>query len=93
MVAMVGAVAGLFAGARRHSGAAARGYRWLAGAALFWLAGLIVSQVLAGPLSSSAAPLSLADVAPLLALATAVAGIMVLAEDSGGTTPPRSCRD
>ena len=66
----------------------ARGYRWLGGAALFWFAG----QVLAGPLSSSPGPLSLADVAPLLALATAATGLMVLAEtekrnDTGSVLP------
>jgi diguanylate cyclase (GGDEF)-like protein/PAS domain S-box-containing protein len=80
MIATAGAVAGLLTGARRHAGPVARGYRWLAGAAFFWLAGLIVTQVL-GPLSSSGGQLSLADVAPLLALATAVTGVMVLAED------------
>src|SRR6201996_2589765 len=80
MISTAGAVAALLAGAGRHSGAAVRGYRWLAGAALFWFAGLIVTQVL-GPLSSSGGQLSLADVAPLLALATAVTGVMVLAED------------
>ena len=80
MLATAGAFAGLLIGARRHTGAAARGYRWLSAAALFWCAGLIVTQVL-GPLSSSAGQLSLADVAPLLALATSAAGVMVLAED------------
>jgi diguanylate cyclase (GGDEF)-like protein len=80
MLAAAGACAGLLIGARRHTGAAARGYRWLGAAALFWCAGLIITQIL-GPLSSSAGQLSLADVAPLLALATAAAGVMVLAED------------
>jgi diguanylate cyclase (GGDEF)-like protein len=78
MLAAAGAVVALWAGARRHSGPVARGYRWLGGAALFWFAGLIVDQVLAGQLSSSAAP-SLADVSPLLALAAAATGVMVLA--------------
>jgi diguanylate cyclase (GGDEF)-like protein len=78
MLATAGAVAGLFLGARRHAGPVGRGYRWLGAAALFWLGGLVVTQVLAGPLSS---PPSLADVAPLLALGTAAAGVMVLAED------------
>ena len=78
MLATAGAVAGLLLGARHHAGPVGRGYRWLAAAALFWLAGLVVTQVLAGPLSS---PPSLADVAPLLALGTAAAGVMVLAED------------
>src|ERR1700691_1462114 len=91
MLATAGAAVGLFAGARRHAGAAARGYRWLGGAALFWFAGLIIAQVL-GPLSSSGGQLGLADVAPLMALATAAAGIMVLAEgekrtDTGSVLP------
>jgi diguanylate cyclase (GGDEF)-like protein len=85
MLAAAGAVAGLWVGATRHTGPTARGYRWLAAAALFWCAGLIVDTVLAGSLSSSAAPLSLADVAPLLGLACAATGIMVLA--SPGAPP------
>jgi diguanylate cyclase (GGDEF)-like protein len=92
MLATAGAVVGLLLGARLHTGAVARGYRWLAGAAAFWLAGLIVSQLLTGPLSSPATSLSLADVAPLLGLATAATGIMVLAEekkrnDTGSVLP------
>ena len=92
MLATAGAVVGLLLGARLHTGAVARGYRWLGGAAAFWLAGLIVSQALTGPLSSPATSLSLADVAPLLALATAATGIMVLAEekkrnDTGSVLP------
>jgi diguanylate cyclase (GGDEF)-like protein len=81
MLAAAGAVVGLWVGATRHRGSVARGYRWLGGAALFWLAGLIVDTVLAGPLSS---PPSLADVAPLLGLAAAAAGVMVLASPSSG---------
>ncbi len=76
MLAAAGAVVALWAGARRHSGPVARGYRWLGGAALFWFAGLIVDSVLAGSLSSGP---GLADVAPLLALASAATGVMVLA--------------
>jgi diguanylate cyclase (GGDEF)-like protein len=91
MLATAGAVVGLLVGARRHTGAVARGYRWLGAAALFWFAGLVVEQVLAGP-GLSGEPLSLADVAPLLALATAAAGVMVLAEgekrnDNGSVLP------
>ena len=56
MLAAAGAVIALWAGARRHSGSVARGYRWLGGAALFWFAGLIVEKVLAGQLSSSGSP-------------------------------------
>ncbi|MGH3262014.1 MAG: PAS domain-containing protein, partial [Trebonia sp.] len=91
MLATAGAVFGLLAGARRHVGAAARGYRWLGAAALFWFAGLVISQVLAGS-APSGEPLSLADVAPLLGLASAAAGMMVLAEeekrnDTGSVLP------
>jgi diguanylate cyclase (GGDEF)-like protein len=92
MLAAAGAVVGLWAGATRHTGPVARGYRWLGGAALFWFAGLIVSQVLSQQLSSTGLPLSLADVAPLLGLASAAIGVMVLAEgerrsDSGSVLP------
>ena len=92
MLAWAGAVVGLWVGATRFTGPVARGYRWLGGAALFWFAGLIVSQVLSGQLSSTGLPLSLADVAPLLALASAAIGVMVLAEgerrsDSGSVLP------
>ena len=92
MLASAGAVVALWAGATRYAGPVARGYRWLGGAALFWVAGLIVSQVLSGQLSSTGLPLSLADVAPLLALACAAIGVMVLAEgerrsDSGSVLP------
>jgi diguanylate cyclase (GGDEF)-like protein len=87
MLAAAGAVAALWAGARRHSGPVARGYRWLGGAALFWFAGLIVDEALTGWLSSSSQP-SLADVAPLLALAAAATGIMVLASPSPSPLSP-----
>jgi diguanylate cyclase (GGDEF)-like protein len=88
MLAAAGAVVALWAGARRHSGPVARGYRWLGGAALFWFAGLIVDMVVGGPLSSSAVPLSLADAAPLLALAAAAVGVMVLASSPPADTRP-----
>jgi hypothetical protein len=92
MLAAAGAAVALWTGARRHAAPVARGYRWLAGAALFWFAGLIVAQVLAGSLGSIADTLSLADVAPLLALAAAATGVMVLAEgekksESGSVLP------
>jgi diguanylate cyclase (GGDEF)-like protein/PAS domain S-box-containing protein len=82
MLAAAGAVVGLWTGATRHTGPVARGYRWLGGAALFWCAGLIVDTVVAGSVSSSGEPLGLADVAPLLGLAAAATGIMVLASPS-----------
>ncbi|HEX9039417.1 MAG TPA: EAL domain-containing protein [Trebonia sp.] len=87
MLATAGAVAGLLVGAMGHTGAVARGYRWLAAAAAFWLAGLIIT-VLAGPIGSTVGTLSLADVPPLLGLATAAAGAMVLAEDKRNDTGP-----
>ena len=92
MLASAGAVVALWAGATRYAGPVARGYRWLGGAALFWFAGLIVSQLLSSQLNSTGLPLSLADVAPLLALASAAIGVMVLAEgergsDSGSVLP------
>jgi diguanylate cyclase (GGDEF)-like protein len=92
MLASAGAVVALWAGATRYTGPVARGYRWLGGAALFWFVGLIVSQVESQQLSSTGLPLSLADVAPLLALACAAIGVMVLAEgerrsDSGSVLP------
>lgn len=84
MLAAAGAVVGLWTGAAKFSGPVARGYRWLGAAALFWLIGLVISTVLAGPLSGSGS-LSLADVAPLLALAALAVGIMVIG--SGTSTP------
>jgi diguanylate cyclase (GGDEF)-like protein len=87
MLATAGAVAGLLVGASGHTGAVARGYRWLAAAAAFWLAGLLIT-VFAGPIGISAGTLSLADMPPLLGLATAAAGVMVLAEDQRNDTGP-----
>jgi diguanylate cyclase (GGDEF)-like protein len=84
MVTAAGAVVGLWTGARKYRGSVARGYRWLSGTALFWLIGLIMSTVETSQLSGSAGSLSLADVAPLLALAVLAAGMLVLAS---GSTP------
>jgi diguanylate cyclase (GGDEF)-like protein len=89
MLAAAGAVIALWAGARRYSGPVARGYRWLGVGALFWFAGLIVDTVLAGQ-NTSATPGSLADVAPLLALATVATGVMVLASPETMRTPSSS---
>src|SRR5215471_10263375 len=85
MLAAAGAVVGLWAGARRYSGPVARGYRWLGGAALFWLVGLIVDAVLVGPLSPTSASRGLAGLGHLVALGAASTGIMVLASASPGT--------
>jgi diguanylate cyclase (GGDEF)-like protein len=84
MVTAAGAVVSLWAGARKYRGSVARGYRWLSGTALFWLIGLVLSTVETSQLSGSTGSLSLADVAPLLALAMLAAGMMVLAS---GSTP------
>ena len=72
------AVVSLSFGASRQSGGAARGYRWLAGAAVFWFAGLLADQLFAGAFGTSG-PLSLADVAPLLAMGPFVVGVTALA--------------
>lgn len=81
MIAAAGAVAGLWTGAKKYSGPVARGYRWLGGAALFWLVGEVIATTLGGPLSTT---LSLADYPPLLALAALAIGIMVI-----GSSAPR----
>ncbi|MBO0802364.1 MAG: EAL domain-containing protein [Nocardiopsaceae bacterium] len=85
MLAAAGAVIALWTGAAKYSGPVARGYRWLAAAALFWLAGLVISTVMSGPLGVPADSLSLADYAPLLALAAITVGIMVI---GSGTSAP-----
>ena len=74
------AVVSLSFGASRQSGGAARGYRWLAGAAVFWFAGLLADQLFAGAFGTSG-PLSLADVAPLLAMGPFVVGVTALAAE------------
>jgi diguanylate cyclase (GGDEF)-like protein len=82
MAAAAGAGASLWTGARMYQGTVARGYRWLSGTALLWLIGLIISTVLASQLSGTSGSLSLADYAPLAALALFAAGMMVLASGS-----------
>jgi diguanylate cyclase (GGDEF)-like protein len=56
----------------------ARGYRWLAAAAALYGAGLITQQVLGSALSPGSG-LSFADLPPLLAVAAAALGIVMLA--------------
>jgi len=77
MLAWFAAAVSLWLGARRHDGAIARGYRWLAGAAALYCAGLIITQF-AGVALNPAPGLSFTDLPPLLALAAAAAGIAVL---------------
>jgi diguanylate cyclase (GGDEF)-like protein len=74
------AAVSLWVGASRHEGATARGYRWLAGAAAFWFAGLLADQLFAGSFGGSG-PLSLADVAPLLAMGPFIFGVTALASE------------
>ena len=77
MLVWCGAAVSLWLGARGHSSAAARGYRWLALAALGWCAGLVIQQLIGGTVSPGTG-LSLADLPPLLAVAGAAVGIAVL---------------
>jgi PAS domain-containing protein len=77
MLAWCAAAVSLWLGARGHDGAIARGYRWLAGAAALYCAGLIITQLAGGTLNP-APGLSFTDLPPLLALAAAATGIAVL---------------
>jgi diguanylate cyclase (GGDEF)-like protein/PAS domain S-box-containing protein len=77
MLAWFAAAVSLWLGARRQPSAFARGYRWLAGAAALYCAGLIIQQVLGSALSPGAG-LSFADLPPLLAVAAAAVGIVML---------------
>ncbi|HEY4462642.1 MAG TPA: EAL domain-containing protein [Streptosporangiaceae bacterium] len=83
LLASAAAAVSLWLGASRQSGGTARGYRWLVGAAVFWFAGLLADQLFAGSLGTTGAPLSLADLAPLLAMGPFVVGVTALA-----TEPP-----
>jgi diguanylate cyclase (GGDEF)-like protein/PAS domain S-box-containing protein len=78
MLAWCGAAASLWLGAQ-----GLRGYRWLAGAALLWCAGLVAVQI-EGPPSG----LSFADLPSLLALAAAAIGIIVLCSNGLATSGP-----
>ncbi len=89
MLAWFAAAVSLWLGARRQPSAFARGYRWLAGAAALYCAGLIIQQVLGSALSPGAG-LSFADLPPLLAVAAAAVGIAMLTtadKDSTGGEP------
>ena len=79
VIASGAAAVSLFLGAARAPGACRAGYRWLAAAALLWCVGAAGQQVLTGQLNGFAAPLTLADLFPLLALAPMAAGIVTLA--------------
>ena len=77
MLAWCAAAVSLWLGARGHDGAIARGYRWLAGAAALYCAGLIISQLVGGTLNP-APGLGFADLPALLALAAMAVGIATL---------------
>jgi diguanylate cyclase (GGDEF)-like protein len=79
ILAAGGAAASLWFGAAYAPERDRAGYRWLAAAALLWCAGGAGQQILAGQLNGFAAPLTLADLFPLLALAPMIAGILTLA--------------
>jgi diguanylate cyclase (GGDEF)-like protein len=87
MLAWFAAAVSLWLGARQHPSAFARGYRWLAGAAALYCAGLITQQVLGSALSPESG-LSFADLPPLLAVAAAAVGIVMLttAEKEGDSS-------
>lgn len=54
-------------------------YRWLAVAALLWCAGAVGEHIMSGQVTGFTAPLTLADLFPLLALAPAATGVLALA--------------
>ena len=87
MLAWFAAAVSLWLGARRQASAFARGYRWLAGAAALYCAGLIIQQVIGSALSPESG-LSFADLPSLLAVAGAAVGIVMLTtaekESTGG---------
>src|ERR1035437_3864127 len=90
MLAWCAAAVSLWLGARGDDGALARAYRWLAGAAALYGAGLIIAQLSGGSLNP-APGLAFADLPPLLALASVAVGITMLttAEREGGSSVQR----
>src|SRR5580658_2459180 len=90
MLAWSAAAVSLWLGARGHDGAIARAYRWLAGAAALYCAGLIIGLFTGGGANPDPG-LSFADLLPLLALAATAVGIAVLttAEREGETSAQR----
>jgi diguanylate cyclase (GGDEF)-like protein len=87
MLAWFAATVSLWLGARRYDGAVERAYRWLAGGAALYCAGLVIQGVLGGTLNP-APSLSFSDLPSLLALAAAAVGTAMLttAERAGGTS-------
>jgi diguanylate cyclase (GGDEF)-like protein/PAS domain S-box-containing protein len=88
MLAWFAAAVSLWLGARRNSGAFARGYRWLAGAAALYCAALITQQILGSALTPESG-LSFADLPSLLAVAVAAVGIVLLTTAERESEGPR----
>jgi diguanylate cyclase (GGDEF)-like protein/PAS domain S-box-containing protein len=89
MLAWFAAAVSLWLGARRYSGAVARGYRWLAAGAALYCSGLVVQGILGGTLNP-APGLSFTDLPPLLALAAVAVGIAMLTmAEREVTSPPQ----
>ncbi|HKB31990.1 MAG TPA: hypothetical protein VKD26_14300, partial [Streptosporangiaceae bacterium] len=78
VIASGGAAVSLWFGTAHAPNRDRTGYRWLAAAALLWCLGAAGQQILSGQLNAFPAPLTLADLFPLLALAPVVAGIVTL---------------
>ena len=86
MLAWCAAAVSLWLGARRYDSAVGRAYRWLAGGAALYCAGLVIQGILGGTLNP-APGLSFTDLPPLLALAALAVGTAMLttAEREGGS--------
>jgi diguanylate cyclase (GGDEF)-like protein len=90
MLAWCAAAVSLWLGARGHDGAIARAYRWLAGAAALYCAGLVIAQ-LNGGAADPVQGLVFADLPSLLALAAVATGIGLLTSaERGGEAGPAS---
>ncbi len=87
MLAWCAAAVSLWLGARRYDNAVERAYRWLAGGAALYCAGLVIQGILGGTLNP-APGLSFTDLPSLLALAAVAVGIAMLAtaEREGGSS-------
>ena len=88
MLAWCAAAVSLWLGARRYDSAVGRAYRWLAGGAALYCAGLVIQGILGSTLNP-APGLSFTDLPPLLALAALAVGTAMLttAEREGGSRP------
>jgi diguanylate cyclase (GGDEF)-like protein len=87
MLAWCAAAVSLWLGARRYDSAVGRAYRWLAGGAALYCAGLVIQGILGGTLNPAPGP-SFTDLPPLLALAAVAVGTAMLttAEREGGSS-------